>query len=63
MPCMLADLADSKDSCNDSFGGKGCILEDKKPTTNIGKQRGSIELWRLLIRKFNNLRTMESTAG
>lgn len=55
---MVADLVNSKDCCADSFEATGCILEDEQPATNVGKQPSSIELRRLVIRQFNNLRTM-----
>ena len=58
---MVADLADSKDSCKDISGATGCTLENKEPTTIVGKQPSSIEPRRLFIRQFNNLRRMEST--
>ena len=57
---MVAHLADSKDSCTDSFGGNW--MQSRRQRANKGWKAADIkiELRRMLIRQVNDIRRMDS---
>ena len=59
MPCMAAQRPDSKDPFQADVGQLDAFSRPWSQKTQQEQLR-SIELRRLLIRQFNNLRTMDS---